>query len=110
MGLPSRSAVCAKDITIEGLELRFKACLGDGRVFVSCSGSDLPLVAEVDRIGAAILLPRIEVIDSDVIPGLLEVRDAVNAAAVAFYRQHYPVPLSTTIRVRPVPHPTEEVR
>lgn len=103
MGLPSRSAVRAADLTVAGLELRFRALLGDGWVFVSRSGSDLPLAGAVGRIDTSTHLPCLAILDPGIVPGLLEAAEPVQASAVAYYRQHRPVPLSA-FRVRPEPY------
>lgn len=88
MGLPNRSAVRSIDTEIKGLQLRLRAFLGDGQVHISRSGSDYPRLAAVDRIDTAMHIPRIAVIDTDALPGLLEAAGAVTAAAIEFY--HHP--------------------
>lgn len=87
MGLPSRSAVRSTEIRVEHIDLRLTAFLGDSRVYLSRSGSEIPRVGEVDRIdNGTIQTPRIAVYDSALIPGLLDVVEAVKAAAIGFYR------------------------
>ncbi|MFG3343359.1 hypothetical protein [Glycomyces sp. NPDC048151] len=100
------------DVTIEGLELRLTAFLGDSLVYVSRSGSEIPRAGEVNQIGLAggvdridngtIQRPRLAVFRADLIPGLLDAHDAVIAAAVAYYRQHNPKSISA-LRVNPEP-------
>lgn len=87
MGLPSRSAVRSTEITVEHIDLRFTAFLGDSRVYLSHSGSEIPRLGEIDRIdNGTIQAPRIAIYDTASAPGLLDVAEAVKAAAIGFYR------------------------
>lgn len=87
MGLPSRSAVRSTDVTIAGLELRFTAFLGDSRVYLSPSGSESPRAGEVDRIdNGTIQTPRLQILNTALIPGLPAAAEAVKAVAADFYR------------------------
>ncbi|WP_335988529.1 hypothetical protein [Glycomyces sp. MUSA5-2] len=100
MGLPNKSAVRSIDATVDGLAVRVRAFLGDGRVPISSQGTDLPLAAEVDRIDTSIRLPRIAIIDPDLIPGFRDAHAvaAVAALAVDFYRHpdHYEIAAGST--------------
>lgn len=87
MGLPTRSAVRSIDTTVAGIDLRLTAFLGDSLVYLSRSGSEIPRAAEVDRIcNGTAQQPRIALYDSGLIPGLLDVADAITSAAADFYR------------------------
>jgi hypothetical protein len=87
MGLPNRSAIRSTDTSVEGLDLRLTALLGDSRVRVSRSGTETPLAGEVDRIdNGTIQQPRLAIFDPALIPGLTAAADAVTAKAADFYR------------------------